>query len=68
MAARVIAAAVRVQIGQADMLVERGRLLPAGVSDADLQRLVGKRMVELVEDEPAEGDPKVKAAAKAVKA
>ena len=67
MAARVIAAAVRVQIGQADMLVERGRLLPAGVSDADLQRLVGKRMVELVEDE-AEDEPKVKAAAKAVKA
>lgn len=68
MAARVIAAAVRVQIGQADMLVEQGCLLPAGVSDADLQRLVGKRMVELVEDDPAEDEPKVKAAAKAVKA
>ena len=61
MAARVIAAAVRVQVGQADMLVERGRLLPAGVSDADLQRLVGKRMVELVEDDPAEPEPEAKA-------
>jgi|GEM_PF-4241607 len=50
MAARVIADAVRVQVGPADLIVERGQRVPAGVPEQVLARLVAKGFI-IVEPE-----------------
>ena len=58
MAYQVTSAAVRVQLGNADLLVEKGRVLPEGVAEADLERLVSKGMIEALPDEPEADKPK----------
>lgn len=58
---RVTAAAVLVTVGLRDHLVERGRELPSGVAKVDVDRLVGKGLIEAAEpDAPADepqGEP-----------
>ena len=59
MAARVIAAAVRVRVGNTDVLVERGGLLPAQVDADTVKRLMAKDMVK--QFDPPEPEPEAKA-------
>lgn len=49
---RVIAAAVRVAVGNRDLLVERDQSLPDDVTEADIKRLVDKGMVVQVKPAP----------------
>lgn len=46
----VTAAAVRVVVESSDLLLERGKSLPAGVDAATVKRLLGKGMVAKVAD------------------
>ena len=59
MAARVTAAAVRVRVGNTDVLVERGGLLPAQVDADTVKRLMAKGMVK--QFDPPKPEPEVKA-------
>ena len=59
MAARVTAAAVRVRVGNTDVLVERGGLLPAQVDADTVKRLMAKGMVK--QFDPPEPEPEAKA-------
>ena len=45
MVARVVGAAVRLTVGSSDVIVECGRILPDGVGEAELDRLVAKGLV-----------------------
>jgi len=54
---RVTAAGVQVKVGGRVHTVFRGDNVPDGVDDADLERLVAKGLIAVVEDEP-EGDGK----------
>lgn len=59
MAARVTAAAVRVRVGNTDVLVERGGLLPAQVDADTVKRLMAKGMVK--QFDPPKPEPEAKA-------
>lgn len=61
MAARVTAAAVRVRVGNTDVLVERGGLLPAQVDADTVKRLMAKGMVKQFDPPKPEPEPEAKA-------
>lgn len=64
----VTAPAVRAVVATEALFIERGALLPAGVSDADVKRWLGKGLIEalpeVAEVEPVAEDVKVGAPAK----
>lgn len=57
----VTAAAVRVVVGQSDLLIERGVALPKGVDAETVKRLLNKGMIAVVEEAETEGEAQVDA-------